>query len=146
MINGKLNLSSLQDILRKRGLEENGPVQKFIDSEVIRKCDPKVPMADGELKRSAVEKSTIGSGTVKYVTPYARYLYYGQVMGPNIPIHKAGDVVGFYSLPNQKKHLTGKSLTFSGAPERGAYWFERMKKDGGADEILRGAKELAGAR
>lgn len=138
MINGKLNLSSLQDILRKRGLEENGPVQKFIDSEVIRKCDPKVPMADGELKRSAVEKSTIGSGTVKYVTPYARYLYYGQLM-----VAQNGSA---WAKSGETKHVTGTALKFQGAPERGAYWFERMKKDGGADEILRGAKELAGAR
>ena len=35
---------------------------------------------------------------------------------------------------------------FQEAPERGNYWFERMKKEGGKEKILAGAKQLAGAR
>ena len=141
----RLDLDGLQDALEARGLKPGGKVQKFIDSEVIRLCDPKVPFATGVLKHSAITASVIGQGMVVYATPYARYLYYGQVYGPNIPRYEAGELVGFWSPPGKKKHPTGRKLTYNGAPERGASWFERMKAECG-DDIIRGAAALAGGR
>lgn len=141
----RLDLDGLQDALEARGLKPGGKVQKFIDSEVIRLCDPKVPFATGVLKHSAITASVIGQGMVVYATPYARYLYYGQVYGPNIPRYEAGELAGFWSPPGKKKHPTGRKLTYNGAPERGALWFERMKAERG-DDIIRGAAALAGGR
>lgn len=141
----RLDLDGLQDALEARGLKPGGKVQKFIDSEVIRLCDPKVPFATGVLKHSAITASVIGQGMVVYATPYARYLYYGQVYGPNIPRYEAGELAGFWSPPGKKKHPTGRKLTYNGAPERGAFWFERMKVERG-DDIIRGAAALAGGR
>lgn len=143
--NARLDLDGLQDALEARGLKPGGKVQKFIDSEVIRLCDPKVPFATGVLKHSAITASVIGQGMVVYATPYARYLYYGQVYGPNIPRYEAGELAGFWSPPGKKKHPTGRKLTYNGAPERGALWFERMKAERG-DDIIRGAAALAGGR
>lgn len=143
--NARLDLDGLQDALEARGLKPGGKVQKFIDSEVIRLCDPKVPFATGVLKHSAITASVIGQGMVVYSTPYARYLYYGQVYGPNIPRYEAGELAGFWSPPGKKKHPTGRKLTYNGAPERGALWFERMKAERG-DDIIRGAAALAGGR
>ena len=143
--NARLDLDGLQDALEARGLKPGGKVQKFIDSEVIRLCDPKVPFATGVLKHSAITASVIGQGIVVYSTPYARYLYYGQVYGPNIPRYEAGELAGFWSPPGKKKHPTGRKLTYNGAPERGALWFERMKAERG-DDIIRGAAALAGGR
>lgn len=143
--NARLDLDGLQDALEARGLKPGGKVQKFIDSEVIRLCDPKVPFATGVLKHSAITASVIGQGMVVYATPYARYLYYGQVYGPNIPLYEAGELAGFWSPPGKKKHPTGRKLTYNGAPERGALWFERMKAERG-DDIIRGAAALAGGR
>lgn len=141
----RLDLDGLQDALEARGLKPGGKVQKFIDSEVIRLCDPKVPFATGVLKHSAITASVIGQGMVVYATPYARYLYYGQVYGPNIPRYEAGELAGFWSPPGKKKHPTGRKLTYNGAPERGAFWFERMKAESG-DDIIQGAAALAGGR
>lgn len=141
----RLDLDGLQDALEARGLKPGGKVQKFIDSEVIRLCDPKVPFRTGVLKHSPMIASVIGQGLVIYATPYARYLYYGEVYGPNIPIFEAGELAGFWSPPGQKKHPTGRKLAYSGAPERGAFWFERMKAEHG-EEIIRGAAALAGGR
>lgn len=141
----RLELDGLADALARRGLTPGGKVQQFIDSEVIRLCDPKVPFRTGVLKHSAITASAIGQGLVVYATPYARYLYYGEVYGPNIPIFEAGELAGFWSPPGQKKHPTGRPLTYNGAPERGAFWFERMKAEHGED-ILRGAAALAGGR
>lgn len=141
----RLDLDGLQDALEARGLKPGGKVQKFIDSEVIRLCDPKVPFATGVLKHSAITASVIGQGMVVYATPYARYLYYGQVYGPNIPRYEAGELAGFWSPPGKKKHPTGRKLIYNGAPERGAFWFERMKAERG-DDIIQGAAALAGGR
>lgn len=141
----RLDLDGLQDALEARGLKPGGKVQKFIDSEVIRLCDPKVPFRTGVLKHSPMIASVIGQGLVIYATPYARYLYYGEVYGPNIPIFEAGELAGFWSPPGQKKHPTGRKLAYSGAPERGAFWFERMKAEHG-EEIIRGAAALARGR
>lgn len=143
--NARLDLDGLQDALEARGLKPGGKVQKFIDSEVIRLCDPKVPFATGVLKHSAITASVIGQGMVVYATSYARYLYYGEVYGPNIPRYEAGELAGFWSPPGKKKHPTGRKLTYNGAPERGALWFERMKAERG-DDIIRGAAALAGGR
>ena len=72
--------------------------QKIVDSEVIRLTDPLVPFAQGDLKNSAIRNTRLGSGLVRYVTPYAKRLYYN---------------------PRYR---------FRGAPTRGAYWFERGKR------------------
>lgn len=102
-----------EKILRSRKLEPGGEVQQFIDSEVLRLCDPLVPFDTGALKQSGIINTKVGSGLVKYRTPYARRWYY---------------------MP----------ANFDGAPDRGNYWFERMKNNGGKDQILRGAAQIAG--
>ena len=141
----RLELDSLHDILAKRGLVPGGRVQKVIDEAVLRYCAPKVPFDTGYLIRSALQASAIGYGLIVYATPYARYLYHGEVYGPNIPIFEGGELAGFYSPPGQKKHPTGRPLTFSGAPERGAFWFERMKAEH-TDDIIEEAAAAAGGR
>lgn len=66
----------LQGVLRNRGLEEHGRVQKVIDSEVLRLNDKYVPFDTGALKDSGLSQTQLGSGMVKYFTPYARKHYY----------------------------------------------------------------------
>ena len=76
-------------------------VQVFIDNEVLRKCDPYVPMDTGMLKKSGILGTVVGSGEVIYIAPYARIQYYNNKGTGN----------------NNKSGL------------RGPYWFERMKAD-----------------
>lgn len=64
------------EIIKKRGIDKGGRVQQFIDSEVLRRCQPYVPMDSGELIRSGIRETQIGSGEVIYDTPYARRWYY----------------------------------------------------------------------
>lgn len=102
--------------------------QKFVDSEVLRLSDPYIPMQTGMLKKSGILGTVIGSGEVIWNAPYAKYLYYGNVMVGKAP-----------------KVITAKLITYHGAPIRGAMWFERMKKDK-LSVILEGAKRYAGGR
>jgi hypothetical protein len=128
-IGTKFKIHSLQKSLSGRGLEERGRVQKFIDSEVLRKSEPYIPMDTGKLKQSGISGTTIGSGKVVYNSPYARYQYYGKVMVGSAP-----------------KRLTSTNLSYhAGDSRRGSYWFERMKADHVGD-ILKGAAKMLGGR
>ena len=79
----------MNDVLSKK--------QEIIDSEVLRLCSPMVPFRTGALERSGVLGTVIGSGTVQYIAPYARFQYY----------------------------QTQESREYD--PRRGGMWFERMK-------------------
>lgn len=72
----KFKIKEIQVLLAMRGLETQGKVQKYIDSEVLRLTDPYVPMDSGELKRSGTRHTRVGSGEVRYKTPYARRQYF----------------------------------------------------------------------
>lgn len=114
MFTAKFTINSNNDLLKKRGLENRGRVQKYIDKEVIRLMTPYTPKESGELIRSATRLTDIGSGLVKQggkSAPYARKWYYTQAK-------------------------------FTGAPMRGTYWFKRAMQNGGAKTILKGVKDM----
>lgn len=138
--NFKWNKSTAQ-MLAERNLESGGRVQRVIDNAVIRYDMDYVPRQTGVLAASPHGGYT--PGAVVYNTPYARYLYYGEVMGSNIPIIEGGDVVGFFSPPGMPKHLTGRALHYNGEPQRGSFWFERMKADH-LDDIIEEAQNAVG--
>jgi len=68
--------ADMEKIMKARGLEPGGKVQKFIDSEVLKRCAPYVPRDNGDLDKSGRMNTDIGSGEVAYDTPYARRWYY----------------------------------------------------------------------
>ena len=141
----RLDLDDLNEVLARRGLTPGGRVQKVVDNAVLSYCDPKVPMDTGMLKDSGPRASAVGDGLLVYATPYARYLYYGEIYGPNIPIFEGGELAGFRSPKGQKKHPSGRPLTYQGAPERGAYWFQRAMAEH-RDDVVREAAAAAGGR
>lgn len=108
-----------QEIIRRRGLDKGGRVQKFIDSEVIRYCDPMVPFRTGFLKNSAISGTVIGSGVIKYIAKYARKQYYENGGHGTEGVNNGGT--------------------------RGRLWFARMKEKY-KRVILDGAKRIAGRR
>ena len=85
--------------------------QMFVDSEVLRRCSPRVPLQTGMLEKSGKLGTDVGSGEVDYSAPYATIQYY----------------------------RTADTRPYDA--NRGAHWFERMKvaeKDDilrGADKI-----------
>ena len=50
--------------------------QMFVDSEVLRRCSPRVPLRTGMLEKSGILGTDIGSGEVNYIAPYAARQYY----------------------------------------------------------------------
>lgn len=112
----KLIIKDINKIIQKRGLETAGKVQRFIDSEVMRVTDPYVPFDSGTLKSSAIRHTKVGSGNVRYRTPYARRMYYGT------------------------------HFNFQGAPMRGAKWFDRMKANHKRDILRGAIKIAGGKK
>lgn len=92
--------------------------QKVVDSEVLRRSDPYVPLRSGILKKSGISGTVIGSGEIHYTAPYARRQYYENAGWGTEGLHASGGITG----------------------KRGRYWFERMKADQKRD-ILKAAKE-----
>ena len=90
--------------------------QRFVDSEVLRLCEPYTPLLTGMLVKSGTLGTTIGSGEVAWIAPYARYQYYS---------------------PRKPGSQTG--------PLRGPYWFERGKAVWGT-QVITGARRIAGSR
>lgn len=86
--------------------------QKFVDSSVLSLSEPFTPLRTGMLIKSGSLGTEIGSGTVRWVAPYAKAQYYSA--------RKPGSTTG---------------------PLRGPAWFERMKLTHGR-EIIRGAKRM----
>lgn len=88
--------------------------QMFVDSEVLRLCEPYTPLLTSALIKSGILGTDIGSGEVAWIVPYARAQYFGK--------RKPGSATG---------------------PLRGPYWFQRMKAVHG-NTIIAGARRIAG--
>ena len=52
--------------------------QMKLDAQVVADSNYHCPLKTGTLQRSAIIGTVIGSGTVRWVTPYARRQYYGE--------------------------------------------------------------------
>lgn len=131
-VNLKANCDQPSELLKKFHLEKGGLVQQTIDELVIKFSEKYCPMKTGTLAGSPNTASPPGGGKVKYDTPYAHYLYYGVVYGPNFPIYdETGALVGWRSRKDQNKHPTGRELKYSTEknPLAGSFWVARMKAD-----------------
>lgn len=142
-------MPDVEEALRRFNLEKGGLVQKVVDKAVIDWSIPYCPFETGVLANSPYTATDIGSGRVVYNTPYARYLYYGKVYGPNIPVYEddSGTPTRYFSPPGQKKHPTGADLQYKTDinPLAGAFWFRRMMADHRKD-ILEEAYRAAGIK
>ncbi len=107
----------------KLGFGADNAAQVMVDEQVLTLCEPYVPFDVAgiypnpkTLINSGKNNTILGSGLVKYRTPYARYLYY----------HPEFD--------------------YQGAPMRGAYWADRAMQDGGKAKVVAALKEFVGRR
>lgn len=132
-LNGKLILNpDIQQVYKSKFAK----AQQFVDSECIELVIPYTPMLSGQMMQSATRGTVIGSGEIKYNSPYARYQYYGKLM--------ISSVTGSsYARKGESKVLTGKDLRYNKSkhPRAGKLWFERMKADR-KEQILKGAERL----
>jgi hypothetical protein len=149
IIHASFDWNGESDLLKRCHLEKGGLVQKSIDKSVIEYDMKYCPTHTGKLAESAYVATVIGSGMVVYPGPYAHYMYYEEIYGPNIPVFEdnTGEPTTFFSPPGQKKERTGRPLQYStdDCALAGGRWFERMVADH-RDDIIREAKSVAGPK
>lgn len=119
-MNLKLKMNSTSKILKDHGLNEDGSANKFLRDTVDRLCDPYVPFS-GNGSGMKANKTYPNNHSIKYISPYAHYQYTGILM---LTINGSS-----YAKKGERKHYTGKSLKYQGAPKRGAKWERRMMND-----------------
>jgi hypothetical protein len=149
---GHLDIQDTDIILSKKGLNDGGEVQKYIDNQCIELMKPYTPFDTGMLEKSLRNHTVIGSGELIQSTPYARYLYYGKLYVDPITLKGAfhDEKTGrFWSRPGVSKipDPLGRSLEYNTSKHAmaGPYWFHRMKEDHKKD-ILQGCKEIVRRR
>lgn len=64
-------IKTTAQLIGERGIGQGGTVQKYVDSEVLRLTSPYVPFQTGNLDRSGMRGTRIGSGEVCYNATYA---------------------------------------------------------------------------
>lgn len=110
------------------GIQEGGPAHKYFTEKCAEHMDKYVPYRGGDLAYATMYTTT---DEVHYTAPYARYMYEGKVMGPNIPIKDAnGNIVKWFS--RKPKYVTDRDIDYSQSranPEHefaGPHWDKRM--------------------
>jgi hypothetical protein len=112
MPNGKAELKFYSDFQPKTQ-KKFSAAQVFVDSEVLRLCEPLTPLLTSMLIKSGTLGTVPGQGFVSWIAPYSRKQYYS---------------------PRAVGSQTG--------PQRGPFWFQRMKDTSGK-QILDGAQKIA---
>lgn len=95
----KLNMPDFSQATKDLGVDERGKVQAFATKRAAMRMDKYVPTRTGTLRGTADYTSV--PTEVTYVQPYARPMYFGISQG-------------------------GKPINYNGAPQRGAFWDEKM--------------------
>ena len=136
--NARLELSP--DITARNAMRVHF-AQTILDNEVLKRLRNYVPYNTGTLYNSLFWSTVPGEGRIIQSAPYSRYLYYGEVYGPNYPLIEGGKIIGFFTNADGKrcplieggqiigwyspkvKQPTGKKLKYNNG---GPHWFETM--------------------
>lgn len=115
--NGRIHIR----ISDNRIMKNIAQAQCYLDEAVLEDSNLYVPFRAGELRRSGIRNTVIGSGTVQWCTPYAHYQYMGK------------DMVGVmtkrhFALSGEPKEYNGEMLSYH-TSGTGAGWFEKAKKN-----------------
>ena len=124
---GKVKIDNPAKTEKRLGLDKDGSGQEFLRNEFDRFMDPYIPYS-GRGSGMKGLKTYPTKHSIRYTSPYAHYDYIGK-------LYLASNGSS-WAKKGEKKHITGISLKFSGAPKRGPRWDKRMYSDRKSD-ILR---------
>ncbi len=118
------------------GTLKDPSVRENVNQIIADMCEDYVPMDSGEFSSRNTsdypgrlrDSVRVTANEITWRTPYANYVWVGQLYRPNIPIHEKGNphtIIGFYSPKGQSKYATGIPLRYSTAGT-GKRWFNLM--------------------
>lgn len=135
----RLYLPTVEEMMKKCGLDEGGKVQEHIDNFVLEQSEPYIPHKTGTLISAGIIAS--GGGQVIWNTPYAHYIHEGKLMvSPTTGSSWAKkDEQKVYAEPT-------KTLNYhSGDSNRRDHWFDRMIIDK-KDELIKECQAIVNGR
>ncbi|MBP1737280.1 MAG: hypothetical protein H6Q60_1161 [Oscillospiraceae bacterium] len=103
----KITLNPVKRIIRDKGLDESGAVQKFHTQNCLRRIQKYMPFKTGATIKLTIAHTDISKPEIVTNVPYAKYLFYGKAMEGNAP-----------------KKLTSRDLSYTKTknPRAGSRW------------------------
>lgn len=130
-------LPSQKEILKKFGLEDNGRVQKVVDTSFMHYMKLKMPQSSEQQMTHSVI-SEIGTGVITVDVPYAHYQNEGILF-----LTKDGRS---FAKEGELKYPTNRKLKNyydkDGGPGRGSYFVERTATNNFNDILNEAQKEV----
>ena len=116
-INVKVNLNSVNKIIKDHGLNEDGRVVRHARDEADRLMNPFVPFENGGLRRL---KTYPSPSKIRYTSPYSHYQYKGlKAKGASKP-------------KGIKRRISSEKLNYH-TPGTGPEWEKLMMKEKGKE-------------
>ena len=75
-----LEMNSVQQIMKDKGLDPGGDAQRFHTANVLRRIKRYMPFDSGMTYKVTVAQTDISKPYIVTNTPYAKYLFYGKKM------------------------------------------------------------------
>lgn len=119
----EIKINSANQIKAKLGLQKNGKTHQAFTLKCKNNMDKFVPMSAGILRKNV----DVGSDSITYMTPYARYQYYGKLyVDPETGKGAMySPTYGFWSRKGVAKINSGKDLVYHTAGT-GSFWDKKM--------------------
>lgn len=111
--------------------------QKYLDNRVLQDSNVFVPFRGDKLRESGTNGTVIGSGEVKWISPYAHYQYEGKTM-VGVQSRSA------WARQGEPKVYDGGNITYH-AEGTGSHWFQKASEHHKKDWV-RGTKKVAGGK
>lgn len=132
-----LEMNSVGQILKDKGLNETGDVQQFHTANVLKRIKRYMPFVSGMTYKVTVAQTDIKKPEIVTDTPYAKFLFYGKVMiDPKLRIAGFMTPEGWRSRKGSVKVLTSRNLSFERSrvknPRAGPRWDRALSANEGA--------------
>lgn len=140
----KVELKPTNTIIANLGIQERGPAHKFFTNTCYKYMGPFVP---GGVNSHINQNVFIEADSITYLSPDSHYHFIGEIMGPNVPIEKVGNLVTkWISLaPKGGKYYTGRPLDHSRYPGTGAHW-DRLMITSKGDQVVKEVQDFVDKR
>ena len=129
-----LEMNSVGQILKDKGLNETGDVQQFHTANVLRRIKRYMPFVSGMTYKVTVAQTDIKKPEIVTNTPYAKHLFNGKVMiDPKLGIAGFMTPEGWRSRKGCSKVRTDRDLQYNRKknPQAGPHWDRTLSANEG---------------
>lgn len=125
-----LKMNPISKILRDKGLDESGDVQRFHTMNVLRRIQKYMPYRSGATIKLMIVQTDVSKPEIVLDVPYGKFLYYGMLM-----VDPVTGAAGFRDADGQWKSWTKRpkvksdrpiTYTKTKNPLAGPYWDRQL--------------------